>query len=83
MPGNMHDSKHMIGSYAQVKNDLGPGKTMIFDAGAYCKDLLDRMIDDGNSFLTRKKLNRSDDRLFASFSELRGSASTRNAANTV
>jgi len=69
MPGNMHDSKHMIESYEQVKDDLGPGKTMIFDAGAYCKDLLDRMMDDGNDFLTRKKLNRSDDRLFDAFSE--------------
>lgn len=65
MPGNMHDSRHMIGSYAQVKDDLGPRKTMVFDAGANCKDILNQMMDEGNDFLTRKKLNRSDDRLFA------------------
>jgi transposase len=69
MPGNTHDSKHMINSYAQVKDDLGPGKTMVFDAGANCKDTLDRMIGDGNNFLTRKKLNKSDDKLFKAFSE--------------
>jgi transposase len=69
MPGNTNDSAHMISSYEQVKDDLGPGKTMIFDAGASCKEVLDRMIDDGNNFLTRKKLNRSDDKLFAAFSE--------------
>ena len=69
MPGNTHDSKHMVESYEQVKNDLGPGKTMIFDAGANCKNVLDRMIDDGNNFLTRKKLNKSDDKLFATFPE--------------
>ena len=67
MPGNTHDSKHMMGTYAQVKDDLGPGRTMIFDAGASCKNILDQMIEDGNNFLTRKKLNRSDDRLFGSF----------------
>ena len=67
MPGNTHDSRHMIETYAQVKDDVGPGKTMIFDAGANCKNILDQMIEDGNNFLTRKKLNRSDDRLFGSF----------------
>ena len=69
MPGNTHDSKHMIESYEQVKDDLGPGKTMIFDAGANCKNVLDQMIDDKNNFLTRKKLNMSDDKLFDTFSE--------------
>ena len=37
---------------------------MIFDAGANCKDVLDRIVLDGNNFLTRKKLNKSDDSLF-------------------
>lgn len=69
MPGNTHDSKHMLESYAQVKDDVGPGKTMVFDAGANCKDILDRMILDKNNFITRKKLNKSDDKLFATFSK--------------
>ena len=69
MPGNTHDSRHMLESYAQVKDDLGPGKTMIFDAGANCKSVLDRMIEDKNNFITRKKLNKSDDKLFRTFSK--------------
>jgi len=69
MPGNTHDSKHMAHSYGQVKGDLRKDTTMIFDAGANCKDVLDSIVDDGNNFLTRKKLNRSDDKLFGSFSK--------------
>ena len=69
MPGNTHDSKHMGRTYDQVKNDLRKGATMIFDAGANCKDILDGIVLDVNNFLTRKKLNKSDDKLFGSFSE--------------
>jgi transposase len=69
MPGNTHDSKHMVRSYDQVKGDLGKDTTMIFDAGANCNDVLDRIVLDGNNFLTRKKLNKSDDKLFGSFSK--------------
>jgi len=69
MPGNTHDSKHMEHTYDQVKDDLRKDTTMIFDAGANCKDILDQIVDDGNNFLTRKKLNKSDDKLFGSFSK--------------
>ena len=52
-----------------MKGDLRKDTTMIFDAGANCKDILDQIVDDGNNFLTRKKLNKSDDKLFESFSK--------------
>lgn len=69
MPGNTHDAKHMVQSYAQVKDDLRKDTNMIFDAGANCKDVLDQIVSDGNNFLTKKKLNKSDDKLFKTFSE--------------
>ena len=69
MPGNTHDAKHMVQSYAQVKDDLRKDNNMIFDAGANCRDVLDQIVSDGNNFLTRKKLNKSDDKLFKTFSE--------------
>lgn len=69
MPGNTHDGKHMKATYGQVKNDLTDGSTMIFDAGANQKDILDGIIGDEKHFLTRKRLNKSDDKLFGDFSE--------------
>lgn len=69
MPGNTHDGKHMKATYGQVKDDLSDGSTMIFDAGANQKDVLDGIIGDRKHFLTRKRLNKSDDKLFGSFSE--------------
>lgn len=69
MPENTHDGKHMKAAYGQVKDDLSYGSTMIFDAGANHKDILDSIIDNGKHFLTRKRLNKSDDGLFARFSE--------------
>lgn len=69
MPGNMHDGKHMKETYDQVKDDLSFDSTMIFDAGASQKDILDTIIYDRRHFLTRKQLNKSDDPIFAKFSE--------------
>ena len=68
MPGNMQDGKHMRHTYDQVKDDLSRGSVMTFDAGASHKDVLDTIIADGRHFLTRKRLNKSDDRIFAEFS---------------
>lgn len=69
MPGNTHDGKHMKATYGQVKDDLSDGSTMVFDAGANQKDILDTIIADRKHFLTRKRLNKSDDKIFAGFSE--------------
>ena len=68
MPGNTHDGKHMVHTYKQVKDVLSEGSMMVFDAGASQKDVLDRIVGDGRHFLTRKQLNKSDDKLFARFS---------------
>jgi len=69
MPGNTNDGRHMKTTYSQVCNDLSEDSTMIFDAGANRKDVLDMIIDDKRHFLTRKTLNKSDDKLFVRFSE--------------
>lgn len=69
MQGNTHDAKHMKETYGQVASDLTVGSTMIFDVVANSKPILDMITDDGKYFLTRKRLNRSDDRLFSEFSE--------------
>lgn len=69
MPGNTHDAKHMKETYGQVAGDLTEDSTVIFNAGANSKPILDMITDDGKHFLTRKRLNRSDDRLFSGFSE--------------
>ena len=42
---------------------------MVFDAGVNQKDVLDAIIVDRKHFLTRKRLNKSDDMIFAGFSE--------------
>ena len=69
MQGNTNDGKHMRSTYEQVSSDLAKNSTMIFDAGANRKDILDMVIADGKHFITRKKLNKSDDKIFAKFSK--------------
>jgi transposase len=69
MPGNTHDGNHMLHTYEQVRRDLKEGSKMIFDAGASQKDVLDTIVGDGKHFLTKKELNKSDDIIFAEFSE--------------
>ena len=69
MPGNTNDGKHMRSTYEQVKEDLTKDSMMIFDAGANRKDILDIVVRDGKHFITRKRLNKSDDKIFAKFSK--------------
>lgn len=67
MPGNTNDSKHMTQSYAQVK-DVRKG----YEHNLRCECELQGRAGSypmGNNFLTGKKLNKSDDRLFQTFSE--------------
>ena len=68
-PGNTHDGRHMLRTFGQVRNDLSEGSTMIFDAGANNKTVLDTIVEDEKHYLTRKRFNRSDDAILAGFSE--------------
>ena len=69
MPGNTHDGKHMLETFGRVREDLADGSTMIFDAGANNKTVLDTIVEDRKHYLTRKRFNRSDDAILAKFSE--------------
>ena len=69
MAGNTNDRKHMKETYDQVKDDMKKGSTLTFDGGAAGKGMLDRIIDDGNHFITIKRLNKSDDGIFEDFSK--------------
>ena len=69
MPGNTHDGKHMLETFGQVREDLTDGSTMIFDAGANNKTVLDEIVEDSKHYLTRKRFNKSDDAILAGFSE--------------
>ena len=69
MPGNTHDGKHMLETFSQVREDLTDGSTMIFDAGANNKAVLDTIVEDSKHYLTRKRFNKSDDAILAGFSE--------------
>jgi len=69
MAGNTNDRKHMKETYGQVKDDLKRNSTLTFDGGAAGKVMLDRIIDDGNHFITIKRLNKSDDKIFKEFSK--------------
>jgi len=69
MAGNTNDRKHMRMTYGQVKEDMTRGSTLTFDGGAAGKGMLDTIIADGNHFITIKRLNKSDDKIFGNFSE--------------
>ena len=68
-PGNTHDGSHMMRTFGQVRNDLSEGSTMVFDAGANNKAVLDTIAEDGKHCLTRKRFDKSDDATLAGFSE--------------
>ena len=68
-PGDTHDGDHMMRTFGQVRNDLSEGSTMVFDAGANNKAVLDTIVEDGKHYLTRKRFNKSDDTILAGFSE--------------
>ena len=69
MPGNTHDGKHMLETFGQVHENLTDGSTMIFDAGANNKTVLDTIVKDSKHYLTRKRFNKSDNVILARFSE--------------
>ena len=65
--GNLHDTKHFIDTYQQIKRKLNSGSLVIFDKGAHSKDNLDLILADKMKYLTAKKLNTSDDKRIKEF----------------
>ena len=67
--GNINDQEHFHRTYDQVRRALDERSLVVFDKGANDKRNLDTLLYDHNDFLTSKKLNASDDKVFSSFSE--------------
>lgn len=65
--GNLHDTKHFVDTYEQIKRKLKSGSLVIFDKGANSKDNLDLILADKMKYLTSKKLNTSDDKRIKEF----------------
>ena len=65
--GNLHDSKHFVDTYQQIKRKLKPGSLITFDKGADSKDNINLILKDKMKYLTAKKLNTSDDKRIKKF----------------
>ncbi len=65
--GNLHDTKHFIDTYQQIKRKLKSGSLVIFDKGAHSKENLNLILADKMKYLTAKKLNTSDDKRIKEF----------------
>jgi transposase len=65
--GNLHDTKHFVDTYQQIKRKLKSGSLIIFDKGAHSKENLDLILADKMKYLTAKKLNTSDDKRIKEF----------------
>lgn len=59
--GNLADQVHFLRLVGEVIDDLRASSTLIFDAGGDNKHVTDLIVSKGHSYVTRKKLNRSDD----------------------
>lgn len=65
--GNLHDTKHFVDTYQQIKRKLKSGSLVIFDKGAHSKENLNLILADKMKYLTAKKLNTSDDKRIKEF----------------
>jgi transposase len=65
--GNVNDSDHFRRTYRQVRRVLMDGSLLVFDKGANAKVNLVAIENDGHDYLTSKKLNKCDDKVFQSF----------------
>ncbi len=65
--GNLHDTKHFVDTYQQIKRKLKSGSLIIFDKGAHSKENLNLVLADKMKYLTAKKLNTSDDKRIKEF----------------
>lgn len=58
--GNLADQLHFLKMVGDIIGDLRPKSQFVFDAGGDNKDVTDIITEKGHSYLTRKKLNKSD-----------------------
>ena len=65
--GNLHDTKHFVDTYQQIKRKLKSDSLVIFDKGAHSKENLNLILADKMKYLTAKKLNTSDDKRIKEF----------------
>jgi len=65
--GNVNDSAHFRRTYRQVRRVLVEGSLLVFDKGANAKVNLVAIEEDGHDYLTSKKLNKCDDKVFQAF----------------
>ncbi|MDL5504125.1 MAG: IS1634 family transposase [Candidatus Methanoperedens sp.] len=65
--GNLHDTKHFVDTYHQIKRKLKSDSLIIFDKGAHSKENLNLILEDKMKYLTAKKLNTSDDKRIKEF----------------
>ena len=65
--GNVHDSKHFVDTYQQVRGKLRPGSLVVIDKGAHSKENIRLVLADKMKYLTAKKLNKSDDKRIKEF----------------
>jgi transposase len=65
--GNVHDSKHFVDTYRQVRSKLKQGSCIVIDKGAHSKENTNLILADNMKYLTAKKLNKSDDKRIKSF----------------
>lgn len=82
MPGNTHDGKHMLETFGQVREDLTDGSTMIFDAGANNKTVLDEIVEDSKHYRPGSASTRATTRSWPGSRRRHGGASTRRRAST-
>jgi len=59
--GNLADQVHFLHLVGEVIDDLRSSSTLIFDAGGDNKNVTDLITSKGHSYVTRKKLNSSDE----------------------
>jgi len=65
--GNINDQEHFRRTYDQVRSVLNERSLVVFDKGANDKRNLEDIILDRNDYLTSRKLNLADDKVFQTF----------------
>jgi transposase len=64
--GNIIDVTHFKQTYQQVKPFLSEDCLIVFDNGGYSEENAKLIVGDGNHFLTRAQMNKSNDKIIAS-----------------